>query len=213
MNQRTKAEWTELVKEYRCSGKSLKDWCSEKEINYKTMCGNTHLVPSQSAKRSEQEWISLISKHRASGMSRESWCREHEINSSTMISAENRLKSKLDAAVQILPQSPHELKTATKNGPMQKRTVVEYRSSAEDTKDKREATIMGSDSRWIEVGMEDSQESKTPVPAEKDAPQKEHPNLSDSKIVIRCGKLTIETDASYPLENLENLIGKLALVC
>jgi len=95
MKQRTKAEWENLVRDYRSSGKSLKVWCDENEINYKTMSGHTHLMPAHNARRSEKEWIALINEMKASGMSREGWCRERGINSSSMLSAEKRLKTKL----------------------------------------------------------------------------------------------------------------------
>jgi len=92
---RTKAEWEELIKECRSSGKSMREWCAEKGINYKTMCGNTYLVPSRTVNRSDYEWIELMKRQQSSGMSQAGWCRDNKINSSAMTSATERIKLKL----------------------------------------------------------------------------------------------------------------------
>ena len=37
--------------------------------------------------------------------------------------------------------------------------------------------------------------------------------LLSAKVVIRGGGIEIEADAGYPLEHLENLLGRLATIC
>lgn len=209
MKQRKKADWEQLVREYRNSGKSLRVWCDENGINHKTMCGYTHLVPAHNAKRSEKEWIDLINEKQASGMSREGWCRENEINPNSMLSAEKRLKTKLNSDSDM------------------KESIDESRQMNTDIT----PCIISAESKWIEVNIDESPESELPakrrhlpttaIPATsshgdiliKEENKSKETVLSYSKIVIRCGKLVIEADAGYPSECLENFIGKLAAVC
>jgi len=216
MKQRTKADWEKLVKEYRSSGKSLKVWCDENEVNYKTMCGHTHLVPAHNEKRTDKEWIDLINKKQTSGMSREGWCRENGVNPNSMLSAEKRLRAKIDLDNVLLGQA---------SIPSQKKVFTE--DSKQMNTDIALCTDYGPP-KWIEVGIEESSDSTLSheskrLPnnhsvdslsdriAEEGAP-KESKQL-DSKITIRCGKLIVEADANYPFAHLENLIGKLATVC
>jgi len=237
MKQRTKAEWEELVREYRSSGKSLRGWCDEKGVNYKTMCGNTHLVPTNNAKRSEKEWIDLIREQRASGMGREGWCRERSVNPNSMYSAEKRLKEKL---------SPNSVAATSKHLSVNAIASVPTNTQKEEPIEESNQVSTGTTLRttlnkphWIEVGIDEPLESELPSKPRglsaspvvsspetealresevfsvgndyEEGTQKD--NSFASKIMIRCGKLTIEADASYPPEHLGNLIGKLALVC
>jgi len=215
MKQRTKSEWENLVREYRSSGKSLRAWCDENGINYKTMCGHTHLVPAQNEKRTEKEWIDLISKKQASGMTREGWCRENGVNPNSMLSAEKRINAKLDLGnTASAKQSP---------------AIAQGEEAIEESKQINTSAPPHTDyaaPKWIEIGISEppkptlsleSSDFSNIRPSDsfdgeiiKDVKKSE---LLGSKIMIHCGKLTIEADADYPSEHLENLIGKLAAVC
>jgi hypothetical protein len=232
MKQRTKTDWEKLVREYRSSGKSLRVWCDENGINYKTMCGYTHLVPAHNEKRTEKEWIDLISKKQASGMTREGWCRENGVNPNSMLSAEKRLKAKLDSGNTV---SAKQLPTRTQEKePIEEsqKTNTDVESHTDYANPKWAGRSPGGEllapATWIEIGIGEppkptlSPESRSFSnirPSDsfddekiKDCKDKKS-KLFDSKIMIRCGKLTIEADAGYPSEHLENLIGRLAAVC
>lgn len=230
MKQRTKSDWEKLVREYRSSGKSLRVWCDENGVNYKTMCGHTHLVPAHNEKRTEKEWIGLISKKQASGMTREGWCRENGVNPNSMLSAEKRINAKLDSGnTASSKQSP---------------AIAQGEEAIEESKQINTSTPPHTDyanpkwagrspdgellapATWIEIGIGEPQKpTLSPESSDfsnirpsdsfdgkiiKDVKKSE---LLGSKIMIRCGKLTIEADAGYPSEHLENLIGKLAAIC
>ena len=226
MKQRTKTDWEKLVREYRGSGKPLRVWCDENGINYKTMCGHTHLVPAHNEKRTEKEWTDLISKKQASGMTREGWCRENGVNPNSMLSAEKRLRAKSDSGIAV----------SAKQLPMRTREEEPIEESQKTNTDYANPKWAGrspcgellAPATWIEIGI--GEPPKPALPPEsrdfsnirpsdsfddeiiKDCKDKKSKRF-DSKIMIRCGKLTIEADAGYPVEHLENLIGRLVAAC
>lgn len=223
MRQRTSAEWEELVREYRSSGKSLREWCEENEINYKTMSGHTYLVPSRSSQRSDKKWIDLINEQRSSGMSRGGWCRERGINPKSMESAEKRINMKINSD----NSSSEKQLFANVSVNMQEHDSTNENNQMNNVSELRSDFV---EPKWIEVNIGEPPKSElspktSHLPAnilatdsfddaEKNEEKKpQSVKLSDSKIMIRCGKLTIEADAGYPAEHLENLIGKLAMVC
>jgi len=182
---RSKEEWKRLVGEYRESGKSLREWCSERGINQKTMSNHTPLYPRannpQNVHRSEGEWLALIQEQRTSGKSRERWCNENNINHKSMGSAEKRYASQLENI-----SIGHEiLESDTRNREITNEPFVKSETPG-----------------WIEIGVDAKQHNPQVVVQEK-----------KSKIRIRCGKLEIEADADYPLSHLENLIEKLVVAC
>ena len=97
MEHRTKDEWTALVAEYRNSGKTMKSFCEEHGVNYKTFGNYAHRrslkerTTSGTQSRSPEEWLTLIAEQKASGKSRAAWCRERDIRSDAMTKAEKRL--------------------------------------------------------------------------------------------------------------------------
>jgi len=232
MKQRTKADWEKLVREYRGSGKSLRVWCDENGINYKTMCGHTHLVPAHNAKRTEKEWIDLISKKRESGMSREGWCRENGVNPNSMLSAEKRLNAKqhLDNTASAKQPSMRTQEKEPAEDSSQINTDAETYPDYDNSKGNEHSPgcEVFSPAAWIEINTveppnptlrSESRDFSNILPSDsfddeiiKDGGHKKS-RLYDSKIMICCGKLTIEADAGYPSEHLENLIGKLMAAC
>jgi len=197
---RSKEEWKKLVGEYRESGKSLREWCSERGINQSTMSNHTPLYPRasnpQNVHRSEGEWIALIHEQRTSGKSRERWCYENNINHKSMGSAVKRYASRLeniDNSQEIIESKPQEISNETSND----NTCHRAEQFCEHTEDVRNTGQTTSPS-WIEIGLE----------AERDKPQaKVETREKKSKIIIRCSKLEIEADSDYPSSHLENLIG------
>lgn len=226
---RTKAEWEELVREYRESGVSLKEWCSEKGINYKTMCGNTYLVPQRSSKRGDQEWVELIKKQQMSGMSQSGWCKQHKINPSTMASAIERLKIKFGD--DFLNKSLS-IKTVNSTPTVENdnaKIAVSYPDVLVDTVIDAENNIPSNGLKWVKVDVDDSLELKNQqevqtISNRNEAIKKQQTLSVDEipmgkeththpQIIIKCGKLIIEADATYPSEHLETLIGRLIAAC
>lgn len=223
MKQRTRADWEKLVREYRSSGKPLKVWCDENGINYKTMCGHTHLVPAHNAKRTEKEWLDLISQKQASGMSREGWCRENGVNPNSMLSAEKRLREKMDldntSAKQMAKRTQEKELTEDSN-----QINTEMESCTDCANPKRAGRSSDGElpapATWIEIGIDEPPKPTSPAESREfssirpsdsfdDEIISKHKKsgLYDAKVMIRCGKLTIKADAGYPSEHLENLIG------
>ena len=99
MERRTKDEWIELVAEYRESGKTMKLFCEERGVNYKTFSSCAHRMSLKgktsngTGPRSPQEWLVLIAEQKASGKSRAAWCREHDVRPDAMTKAEKRLSA------------------------------------------------------------------------------------------------------------------------
>ena len=226
---RSKEEWKRLVGEYRESGKSLQEWCSERGINRSTMSNHTPLYPQaknpQNVHRSEGEWIALIHEQRNSGKSRERWCDENNINHKSMGSAVKRYASRLENI-----NNGHEIRESKPRNEEEISGEPSVKSDKpccigeqfyEYTEGVRNAKQTTKPS-WIEIGIETEVNpeeagqleelvlrSKT---SEHHKPQGEVEEKK-SKIRIRCGKLEIEADDGYPSSHLENLIGKLAMVC
>lgn len=201
MVQRTKEEWAELVIAYRKSGKPLKEWCKENNINYKTMSGNTHLIPSQNATRSDKEWCELIKEQKASGMSRSRWCKEKGIVQTTMITAEKRLSMRMEAVCK-----KEEVKVETDFPEVEVNEL-----HAEDSSLQKEMA------QWIEVGVNEMlEENVSQMIIAKEEEKGDHLFREidrSSKIIIRSGSIEIEADAGYPFVHLEQLIGKLVKLC
>jgi len=226
---RSKEEWKRLVGEYRESGKSLREWCSERGINQSTMSNHTPLYPHtkkpQNVHRSEGEWIALIQEQRNSGKSRERWCDENNINHKSMGSAVKRYASRLENInnrQEICESKPLNNKEIF-GEPFLKSDNPNCRAEqfCEQTKGVRNAEQTAKPS-WIEIGIdeemnrEEVERLEEPVLISK-IPDRHKPQAEahekKSKIRIRCGKLEIEADDGYPSSHLENLIGRLAAVC
>ena len=220
---RSKEEWRKLVGEYRESGKSLREWCSERGINQSTMSNHTPLYPQaknpQNIHRSEGEWIALIQEQSNSGKSRERWCDENNINHKSMGSAVKRYASRLEninnghEMHESKPRNEEEIfgEPSIKSG----KPGCMGEQFCERTEGVRNAEQTTKPS-WIEIGIETEMNPEESVLRSKTSeyykPQVEVEEKK-SKIRIRCGKLEIEADDDYPSSHLENLIGKLATVC
>jgi len=157
--RRTKEEWIEIVREYRRSGKTLKEWCAVVGVNYKTMSSYLHFVPSKKTARSDQEWIDLFMQQRFSGLGITAWCNENGINPNAMSSAKKRLGSKLEAAFGVLEEEP-EAKDANLG------EQVSSNESREVTHDFKEDRAC-----WVEVQLSESCGIDTAMSIQADAPK------------------------------------------
>jgi transposase-like protein len=90
--RRTKAQWAEIMNEYKKSGQTMASWCKENGVNVKTL-GAHMIAEGKTPKkgRTLDEWKLLIEKRKSSGMGYSAWCKANGVNKNTMFSAEKRI--------------------------------------------------------------------------------------------------------------------------
>lgn len=100
--------------EYAQSGKSLRNYCEEKNIGYGSLRSLIQrlrvkgiLCRSQAKSQSLQEWLPLLHNFRTSGLSKAEWCRKNNISYSTLRSVEKRMEKA--GALELEEQSEPEL--------------------------------------------------------------------------------------------------------
>ncbi len=185
--QRTTEEWAEIVEAFRNSGQTMATFCSEREINIKTLRNHVYRssvgIEGSIKRRSPKEWSALIEAQRDSGMTMADWCRQNGIVPDTMRTAAGRLKRSSKA--------------------LDETKWVELNRESEHNK-----AVVEKNDESLKPPSGDSYTQNKPVSG--NGMERQGCSSVKSGMKIRAGKLEIEVDISYPVEKLSILIERLA---
>jgi lambda repressor-like predicted transcriptional regulator len=199
--QRTKAQWEEMMEEYKKSGQTMASWCRENGVNAKTMGNHMSVAGKNTPKkcRTIDEWRDLYEKQKSSGMSLTGWCRVNGINENTMWTAVSRLTKFQKSGGKFIEQDAAASEWVSIKIPETTRTVsaAELKAYTPDVFPESSVSkqkLSGRDCITMSAGL--------PPDSEKDAYMR-----------IRLKNFEIEVNVEYPVEKLMILMKGLTGLC
>jgi transposase-like protein len=199
--QRTKAQWAEIIEEYKKSGQTMASWCRENGVNAKTMGNYVNAGKVKRKVRTLYEWGVLFEKQKSSGMSISGWCRENGVKEKAMRTAASKLAKLQESEISE-----------------KKATSAEW-AGRSDVRKPRTSELLAPAS-WVAVKIPGA----TPSIPSTQTSDDEYNLITESvklppypekgaSMRIRLKSLDIEVNNEYPVEKLMILMKGLIALC
>ena len=192
--RRTKAQWAEIIGEYKKSGQTMASWCRENGVNAKTMGNHVTAGNVKRKVRTLYEWGVLLEQQKSSGMSISGWCRDNGIKEKAMRTAASKLEK--------LQES--------KNSEQEAASAEWVSVKISEVPSVLPSSAMPDGVTFTQSTAQTSDDEYNPITKPVKLPQDSEKGTS---VWIRLKSLEVEVSNEYPVEKLTILMRGLIDLC